>query len=483
MAQAPRDGNFVPTVLLESSTNAGTVLSAKGDQSTGRLLVDSASGSGTVTSVSVTSANGFAGSVATATTTPAITLTTTITGLIKGNGTAISAATAGTDYADLAFKTISVSGQSDVVADSAADTLTLIAGTNVTITTNAATDAITINAALSGAATTALDNLAAVAINAALVLATNDAFALGSATKMWSDLFLASGAVINFNNGNMTITHAAASLTIAGGPLIVPANGLTINATNVTSTGVQLNYLNAATGTTGTTTTNVVFSTSPVLTTPNIGAATATTINGLALTASTGTITITNAKTLAVTNTLTFSGTDSTVMTFPSTTATIARTDAGQTFTGTQILAENASIQLDPAGSADGKFTGITVTGTAGATLAFGDLIYLAVATSKWVLTDADAAATAGGVMMGMCVLAAAADGSATTVLLQGIIRADAKFPALTVGAAVYVGETAGAIQVAIPTGADNIIRVVGFAMTADEIYFNPSQDHQVTVA
>jgi len=57
-----------------------------------------AGGTGTVTSVSVVSANGFAGTVATATTTPAITLTTSITGVLKGNGTAISAATAGTDY-------------------------------------------------------------------------------------------------------------------------------------------------------------------------------------------------------------------------------------------------------------------------------------------------------------------------------------------------------------------------------------------------
>lgn len=56
------------------------------------------SNTGTVTSASVASANGFAGTVATATTTPAITLTTTITGVLKGNGTAISAATAGTDY-------------------------------------------------------------------------------------------------------------------------------------------------------------------------------------------------------------------------------------------------------------------------------------------------------------------------------------------------------------------------------------------------
>ena len=55
-------------------------------------------GSGGVSMVSVVSANGLAGSVANPTTTPAITLSTTITGLLKGNGTAISAASPGTDY-------------------------------------------------------------------------------------------------------------------------------------------------------------------------------------------------------------------------------------------------------------------------------------------------------------------------------------------------------------------------------------------------
>ena len=54
---------------------------------------------GTVTSVSVTSANGFSGTVATSTSTPAITISTSITGILKGNGTAISAAVSGTDYA------------------------------------------------------------------------------------------------------------------------------------------------------------------------------------------------------------------------------------------------------------------------------------------------------------------------------------------------------------------------------------------------
>jgi hypothetical protein len=55
-------------------------------------------GSGTVTSVSVASANGLSGTVANATTTPALTLGTSITGVLKGNGSAISAATANTDY-------------------------------------------------------------------------------------------------------------------------------------------------------------------------------------------------------------------------------------------------------------------------------------------------------------------------------------------------------------------------------------------------
>ena len=60
--------------------------------------ITASGGSGSVTSASVVSANGFAGTVATATTTPAITISTSITGVLKGNGTAISAATAGTDY-------------------------------------------------------------------------------------------------------------------------------------------------------------------------------------------------------------------------------------------------------------------------------------------------------------------------------------------------------------------------------------------------
>ena len=45
----------------------------------------------------------------------------------------------------------------------------------------------------------------------------DDGAALGSTSLKWSDLFLASGAVINFNSGNVTLTHGSNVLTIAGG--------------------------------------------------------------------------------------------------------------------------------------------------------------------------------------------------------------------------------------------------------------------------
>jgi hypothetical protein len=80
--------SFALFTLLNNGTAAGTWDAA----------YSSGGGSGTVTTVSVVSANGLAGTVANAGTTPAITLSTSVTGMLKGNGTAISAAIPGTDY-------------------------------------------------------------------------------------------------------------------------------------------------------------------------------------------------------------------------------------------------------------------------------------------------------------------------------------------------------------------------------------------------
>lgn len=85
-------GNILPSY----SGNAGKVLAVNSGATDVEYV--SVGGTGTVTDVSVVSANGLAGTVATSTSTPAITLSTTVTGVVKGNGTALSAATAGTDY-------------------------------------------------------------------------------------------------------------------------------------------------------------------------------------------------------------------------------------------------------------------------------------------------------------------------------------------------------------------------------------------------
>ena len=153
---------------------------------------------------------------------------------------------------------------------------------------------------------------------------------------------------------------------------------------------------------------------------------------------------------------------------------------AGGTMSGNITLGENAALALDPAGSADGKYTGITVTATAGYTQAFGDLVYLDPTDSRWELCDANAAAAADGDSRGMIgmVVVAGTDGNACTILLIGAIRADAKFPTFTINNPVYVSETAGAVTQTQPTTTDVVIRVVGFALTADEMYFNPSRDY-----
>lgn len=57
----------------------------------------------------------------------------------------------------------------------------------------------------------------------------NDGTSLGSSGLAFSDLFLADGAVINFNAGNYTITHSAGIMTFSG-PVIAGAGPVTKNA-------------------------------------------------------------------------------------------------------------------------------------------------------------------------------------------------------------------------------------------------------------
>jgi hypothetical protein len=144
-------------------------------------------------------------------------------------------------------------------------------------------------------------------------------------------------------------------------------------------------------------------------------------------------------------------------------------------------LGENFGLTLDAALSADGKYSGICESGTAGAALAFGQLVYLNGDDSRWELVDANLS-DGYDKKIGICVLAANADGDATKILLYGKVRADSQFPALTIGAPVYMSETPGDIVTTAPTTADVAIRVLGHGNTADELFFNPSPDYIVHV-
>jgi len=126
----------------------------------------------------------------------------------------------------------------------------------------------------------------------------------------------------------------------------------TLGATSVTSTGTQLNYLSSATGTTGTTSTNLVFSTSPTLVTPNLG--TPSTLVGTNITGTASGLTAGNVTTNAN-------------LTGPITSVGNATSIASQTGTGTKFVVDNTPTLITPilgVASATSLNTGTTLNGT-----------------------------------------------------------------------------------------------------------------------
>ena len=155
--------------LTEASVNGGSSISIKApdsltvsttytlpsaDGTSGQVLATNAAGGLLWTT---RAANSFE-TIAVAGQSPIVadTHTDTLT-LVAGTGITLTT-NASTDtltitnsgVANNSFSTIEVSGQSPVVADSGSDTLTLVAGSNITLTTNATTDTITIAASGGG---------------------------------------------------------------------------------------------------------------------------------------------------------------------------------------------------------------------------------------------------------------------------------------------------------------------------------------------
>src|ERR1035437_2163738 len=275
MAQASRDQNFVSTLLGVSNSDGVTPVAIYADPTTHRLLIDSAVGAGTVTKVSVATANGFSGTVANDTSTPTITIIGGAITPTSVNGLTLTSQTIGFTSAG--------------------------GGTSKTLT-------VPLDASVSGANT-------------------------GDETNVTGTSANVTGVVLPANGGTGIANNSASTLTISGN------YGTTLTVSNTTAVTLP---------TTGT-----------LATLAGSEALTNKSINGMTVTASTGTFTLTNAKTLTVSDTttlatnaitlgggevITFSAsnalslltTGTTVMTFPAVTDTVAVLGTAQTYTATQ---------------------------------------------------------------------------------------------------------------------------------------------------
>ncbi len=193
----------------------------------------------------------------------------------------------------------------------------------------------------------------------ALSPVTSDGVALGTGSLMWSDIFLASGSVVNFNNGDVALTHSSNAVTLSGGDL--------------------------------------------------------------------------------------------------------ALTDA--------------SVQID-SGPTDETVSGITATFTAGEDLVRGEVVYFKAGDSKMWKAVASAAGTMPVAAMAAADISADATGK---FLLFGFLADNGTFPAYTVGGDLYAPEAETASQnvpeQTAPDSDGDFVQVVGYAVTANSVFFNPSND------
>lgn len=163
------------------------------------------------------------------------------------------------------------------------------------------------------------------------------------------------------------------------------SEGVTMSGTLSVTGHVTLEGV-TSTGATGSGT--LVFGTSPSLTTPALGAATATSVNKMAITApaSSSTLAVADGKTFTVNNTITLAGTDSTTITLPATTGTVALNN--QTFfigsTSIAINRATASQSLTGITSIDGYAAGLA---GGNATTLLGSLPYQSAANTTTLLS------------------------------------------------------------------------------------------------
>ena len=196
---------------------------------------------GTVTSASVVSANGFAGTVATATSTPAITISTSITGVLKGNATAISAATSGTDYSAGTsalgtgiLKSTTTTGALTIAV--AADFPTL--NQNTTGSAGSVANALTAGTGLTATAT--YNGSAAITFNAT-------GTTINSQTAAYILAATDAGKTVSITTGGVTVNNSVMS----AGNIVTIYNNSGSSQTITQGTGVTLQWAGQSSSSTG----------------------------------------------------------------------------------------------------------------------------------------------------------------------------------------------------------------------------------------
>ena len=198
---------------------------------------------------------------------------------------------------------------------------------------------------------------------------------------------LGAATATSINKITITAPAVGATLTLADGKTLTANNTLTFNGTDGSSVdfgaGGTVAYTSNNLGVFATTTSaqlagvisdetgsgSLVFGTSPSLTTPDIGIATATSVNKLTITApaTSATLTIADGKTFSVNNSVTFSGTDGTTFTLPSITDILAGLGSNNIFTVPQTFRAANSVRVEAAATQDA----IVLAGRAGGTGGF----------------------------------------------------------------------------------------------------------------
>ena len=127
---------------------------------------------------------------------------------------------------------------------------------------------------------------------------------------------------------------------------------------------------------------------------------------------------------------------------------------------------------------ADETVSGITATFTAGEALVRGEVTYFKASDSKMHKAVATAAGTMPAVAMAAEDLSADATGK---FLLFGFLQDNGTFPAYTVGGTLYAPEAETSSQnvpeQTAPDSDGDFVQVLGYAVTANAVFFNPSND------